>query len=301
MVKDLSEVKTAEISFVDRGANKKKFLILKRENEGSTQNLEGGELAVNEKELEALETLKDLDVEDLEKQYGKPDKHPVQLPSNIVTLIKDVLTKLGQLVGYSKAKKNDDTNDELTSQVKELQDKVNKLLGEKKGDGKNKDGEQENEIVKQVKELNDKVNELVKKQDENKGGEGDGDKNKGEGDKPAADGDKGKDTGDKGKEGEEKPGEEITKHMTGLVEKLQNAKTTKDIIEVMKELQGIQIKKKDEGKENKDEVKTLIQKIADKVELLDDKVTKIEMSSAGIKGQDSEKSGDKSDWGGVFK
>ena len=36
--------------------------------------------------------------------------------------------------------------------------------------------------------------------------------------------------------------------------------------------------------------------------MLDDKVTKIEMASAGIKGQDGvEKSSEKSDWGGVFK
>ena len=72
--------------------------------------------------------------------------------------------------------------------------------------------------------------------------------------------------------------------------------------QMMKALQGIKVKKQDAGKEKGSEVKDLIEKIASKVDLLDDKVTKIEMASAGIKGQDGvEKSSDESNWSGVFK
>jgi len=302
MVKDLSEVKTAEISFVDRGANKKKFIILKNEDGGKGYNNLGGGQAMNEKELEALETLKELDVDELEKQFGKQGKYPVTLPSNIVNLIKEVLTKLGTLVGYGKAEKGD----ELGKQVKDLQDKVSKILEETTGKKKGDDAAAGNEeLVKQVKDLQEKVSKLL----ENKGG----DNSNGNGDGAGAGDDKGKGGEDKGKgadgkgEGqdkppEEKPEEQVTKKMTELVEKLQTAKTAKDIFDVMKELQGIQVKKQDAGKEKGSEVKDLIEKIASKVDLLDDKVTKIEMASAGIKGQDGvEKSSEKSDWGGVFK
>jgi hypothetical protein len=319
MVKDLSEVRTAEISFVDRGANKKKFIILKRyKDEGSKDNeTKGGEITVNEKDLEALETLRDLDLDELEKQYGKSGK-VTTLPSNVVTLVKDVLTKLGGLVGYGKTKKSEGDED-LLKQVKDLGEKVDKILekqGGEKGTGEGDD------FVKQVKDLQDKVTKLLQKQDDGKGagggeggdkgegdkgkgegdkGTGDGDKGKGEGDKDKGEGDKGTGAGDKGEE--EKPSEEVTKRLTELVEKLQSAQTTKDIFEVMKELQKLQIKKKDEGSEEDAEIKTLLQKVADKVSLLDDKVTKMEMASAGIKGQDGSdtKAGNKSDWGGVFR
>ena len=303
MVKDLSEVKTAEISFVDRGANKKKFILLKSEDGGKGSNYQGGGSAMNEKELEALETLKELDVDELEKQFSKQGKYPVTLPSNIVNLIKEVLSKLGTLVGYGKAEKGD----ELGKQVKDLQDKVSKILEE--AAGKKKDGDAaagSEELIKQVKDLQEKVSKLL---DGKGGGNGNGDgagAGSGE-DKGAGDQDKGKGAGDGKGGGQDKPPEEkheeqVTKQMTELVEKLQTAKTAKDIFDVMKALQGIQVKKQDAGKEKGSEVKDLIEKIASKVDLLDDKVTKIEMASAGIKGQDGvEKSSEKSDWGGVFK
>jgi hypothetical protein len=306
MVKDLSEVKTAEISFVDRGANKKKFILLKSEDGGKGSNYQGGGPAMNEKELEALETLKELDVDELEKQFSKQGKYPVTLPSNIVNLIKEVLSKLGTLVGYGKAEKGD----ELGKQVKDLQDKVSKILEE--AAGKKKDGDAaagSEELIKQVKDLQEKVSKLLETKG---GGNGNGD-GAGAGAGAGAGDDKGKGGEDKGKgadgkgEGqdkppEEKPEEQVTKKITELVEKLQTAKTARDIFDVMKELHAIPVKKQDAGKEKGTEVKDLIEKIAGKVDLLDDKVTKIEMASAGIKGQDGvEKSSDKSNWGGVFK
>lgn len=245
---------------------------------------------MNEKDLEALETLRDLDVGELEKQYGKPAGNPVSLPNNVVNLVKEVLTKLGELVGYGKTKKNDEDT-ELVKQVKDLQEKVGKILDGTAGKKKDDAAAGSDELVKQVKDLQEKVGKLL----EGKGGDGAGD----------GKGDAGQDKGPDGKGDDkppENPAEQVTKKLTDLVEKLQNAKTAKDIFDVMKELQGLEIKKQDKGKEKSNDVKDLIEKIASKVDLLDDKVTKIEMASAGIKGQDGvEKASDKSDWGGVFK
>jgi len=137
---DLSNVKTNEVSLVDSGAIKKKFIIYKNKN--SKLNI-GGNRSMTLEELKKLGLIDDEEINKLSKTDKSAEEIETSLIQRLVESVKKVLSS----------------------------EKVEKDSDGKDGDDKNKEGDEKADVAKtkeDIKKLQDKIDELTKLLDESK-------------------------------------------------------------------------------------------------------------------------------------